>query len=435
MAEDKGFFAVEKELNKADYVIADYFFETFWEPEKAAIELCKEQSTALWSLAGNPGMDLREKHGAKILGIKVGAVKEKPLTNAFLAVKPEGKKFSSGIMRIAHPIINFGYRLPNLLTTLIGEGTFNASSFTAIKLVNVEFPESFLKKFQGPKFGLDGVRKKLNVSKRPLFCGVIKPNVGLKVDDFARIAYQGLKGGLDIVKDDELMSDTGYSATKERAQKVMQGLFRAEEETGEKKLYVCNITDEVDKILELHDLVVSLGGNAVMLNAFPVGLSCIRMLAKKTRVPIVSHFVSMDSITRSSFFGVSYHVMTLLQRIAGADLIITPGVAERMATTQEDFKANINACLAKMPGIKESVPAFGGGDWAGTIKQSFDLLKTKDFCLVVGSGAFGHPKGPESGAKSLRQAWQAIEEKKDLKEFAESHIELKQALEFFGKKK
>jgi len=432
---DKGFFAEENKLDKKDYVIADYFFETFWEPEKAAIELCKEQSTALWSLAGNPGIDLRKKHGAKILGIKVDAVKEKPLTNAFLAVNPAGKRFSSGIMRIAHPIINFGYRLPNLLTALIGEGTFNASSFTAIKLVKVEFPESFLKRFSGPKFGLKGIRKKLNVKERPLFCGVVKPNVGLNAKDFSRIAFEALKGGLDIVKDDELMNDSSYSSTEERVQAVMQGLFKAEQETGEKKLYVCNITDEVDKILELHDLVVSLHGNAVMLNAFPVGLSGIRMLAKKTKVPIVSHFVSMDALARSRFFGAAYPVMTLLQRIAGADMIITPGVAERMSTTQEDFKENITACLKELPGVNECLPAFGGGDWAGTIKKPFELLGTKDFCLVVGSGAFGHPKGPEAGAKSLRLAWQAIDENKGIEEFAEKHIELKQALEFFGKKK
>ncbi|MBI5884688.1 ribulose 1,5-bisphosphate carboxylase, partial [archaeon] len=361
----------------------------------------------------------------KILGIKIQAVNEKPLTNAFLAGNFEGKKFSSGVMRIAHPIINFGFKLPNLLTALIGEGTFNASSFTAIKLVNIEFPERFLKAFDGPKFGLQGLRKILKVKERPLFCGVIKPNVGLNAGDFAGIAYQGLKGGLDIVKDDELISDTGYSATKERAQKVMQGLFKAEEETGEKKLYVCNITDEVDKILELHDIVAGLGGNAVMLNAFPTGLSSIRMLSKKTKVPIVSHFVSMDAMTRSRFFGVSYPVMTLLERIAGADLIITPGIAERMATTSEDFKGNIDACLKELNNVKPCFPAFGGGDWAGTLKNSFDAAGLKDFCLVVGSGAFGHPKGPEAGAKSLRQAWQAIEEGKSIEEFAESHEELR----------
>ena len=82
-------------------------------------------------------------------------------------------------VKIAHPHGNFGPRLPNLLTAACGEGTFFSPGITVIKLLNIEFPDTFLNHFQGPKFGIKGLRDILGVYDRPLFLGVIKPNIGL----------------------------------------------------------------------------------------------------------------------------------------------------------------------------------------------------------------------------------------------------------------
>ena len=99
----------------------------------------------------------------------------------------------------------------------------------------------------------------------------------------AELAYQGAKGGLDFIKDDELIADTTYNSLKDRVKAVTAALKRAEEETGEKTMYAFNITDRMDRIRELHDIVVEGGGNCVMINAATAGLEAMRELAEYTR--------------------------------------------------------------------------------------------------------------------------------------------------------
>lgn len=239
---------------------------------------------------------------------------------------------------------------------------------------------------------------------------------------------------MDVAKDDEMLGDTEYSPLKKRLEEVMQKLFKAEDKTGEKKLFLANITDEVDKLEELHDMVASYGSTAIMLNAFPVGLSAARMIAKKTKVPLFSHFDFIAAFSRIPYFGVSSELVTKIERLAGFDAIIMPGFGDRMKTPEGEVKANVQACLYDMKGIEKSLPVPGGSDWAGTLKPIYDKVKTIDFAMVPGRGVFNHPQGPEGGARSLRQAWEAIEKNKSIEEYAKSHVELGKAIEAFGKK-
>jgi len=75
------------------------------------------------------------------------------------------------------------------LTVALGEGAFYSPGIATIKLMDIKFPESFLDHFEGPKFGIQGLRGMLQVYDRPIFFGVVKPNIGLSPDAFAELAY------------------------------------------------------------------------------------------------------------------------------------------------------------------------------------------------------------------------------------------------------
>jgi len=417
-----------EEIDGKKYALFTYLIETTLEPKSAAATLCREQSTALWNRVGVKE-DFRPEHGAKVIGLDVLGESEKPNIELFV----KGKKYYRAKVKIAHPTINFGPKLPNLITAAAGEGAFFCHGINTIKLIDVQLPAEFTKKFEGPKFGIAGIRKELGVNGRPLFVGVVKPNVGLKPKDFAQLAYEGLLGGLDFAKDDEMISDVEYSPTKERLEAVMEKVYKAEDKTGEKKMYLVNITDEVYRLEELHDMVAEHKGHtAVMLNVFTVGLSAARMIARKAKVPLFSHFDFISTFTRIPFYGVSSELITKIQRLAGCDAIIMPGFGERMMTTESEVKANAKACLYEMPGIKKCLPIPGGSDWAGTLRGMHEKLGTTDFAMVPGRGVFGHPMGAEAGARSLRQAWEAIEKGVSEKEYAKTHLELRKAYEAFG---
>ena len=286
--------------------------------------------------------------------------------------------------------------------------------------MDIEFPESFLGHFEGPKFGVQGLRDKLEVYDRPLFFGVVKPNIGLSPDDFAELAYQSWLGGLDIAKDDEMLSDVPWSPLAERAEKAGKARLKAEEITGEKKIYLANITDEVDQLINLHDLAVERGANALMINGMTTGLSAIRMLRKHSRAPLVAHFDFIAPLTHIAYFGVHAKVMTKLQRLAGFDVIIFPGFGARMKTPDEEVLQSVQECLQPWGHLKPVLPVPAGSQWAASTAMLYQRLGTIDFGIVPGRAVFAHPMGPKGGAASLRQAWDAVAAGQSLEEYAQT---------------
>ncbi len=427
-SDKQGFFADQTELAMEKYLIFEYYFESTVDPTEAAAHLCQEQSTAQWKRVG-VDEDLRDRFGAKVIELEVLKELSSP---SYCLPQDAGKRAHACIVRIAHPHGNFGPKLPNILTAAGGEGAFYSPGISVIKLLDIEFPDKFLQAFEGPKFGISGLRDILGVHDRPLFFGVIKPNIGLPPEPFAELAYQAWLGGVDIAKDDEMLCDVDWSPLSKRAQLLGAARRKSEQQTGEKKIYLANITDEVDRLIELHDIAVDAGANAVMVNGMTTGLSAVRMLRKHARVPLVGHFDFIAPFTQIPFYGVHSKLITKVQRMVGFDSIIMPGFGERMKTGDEEVLENVQQCLKPMGHLKATLPVPAGSQWAGSTHKLYQKLGTIDFGIVPGRGVFGHPMGPRAGAASLRQGWEAVQKNLSMEEYAGGHPELKAAIEAFS---
>lgn len=423
-----GFYSDASALDPEAHLILDYRIECTGDPRVAAAHLCSEQSTAQWRRV-DVDEDYRPRFAAKVLDLEVEAELS---GTSYPLLPPVDGPVSVCRVRIAHPHANFGPRIPNLLSAILGEGPFFAPDVALIKLLDIQCPDSFLAAFEGPQFGLDGLRERWQIHHRPFFFGVIKPNIGLDPESFAELGRQGWLGGLDVAKDDEMLADPDWSPIARRSALLGAARQRAEQETGEHKVYLANITDEVERLLPLHDLVVANGANAVMVNALPVGLSAVRMLRKQAQVPLVAHFPLIAASTRMPYFGVHTRVWTKLQRLAGFDVVIMPGFGPRMMTAEDEVLECIAACVEPMGAIKPCLPVPGGSDSAVTLPGVHERVGSADFGFVPGRGVFGHPMGPRGGAASLRQAWEAIAAGVPLAEHAAQHPELAAALGAFG---
>jgi ribulose-bisphosphate carboxylase large chain len=428
-AEDaRGFFADPAALEPDDHLLLDYVIECSGDPELAAAHLCSEQSTAQWRRVG-VDEDYRPRFAAKVVHLTVEAELPGP---SYPLDPPVTGPMQRCRVTIAHPHRNFGPRLPNLLSAVLGEGAFFAPGIPLVKLLDIRFPDGFLAAFDGPRFGIAGLRELWDIHDRPFFFGVIKPNIGLPPEPFADIGHQGWLGGLDIAKDDEMLADPDWSPLAERSALLGAARREAERQTGVPKVYLANITDEVDRLIPLHDLAVANGANAVMVNALPVGLSGVRMLRRHATVPLVAHFPFIAAMSRLPAHGVHTQVMTKLQRLAGFDVVIMPGFGPRMMTSEAEVMANIAACTEPMGAIKPVLPVPGGSDSAVTLPGVHRRVGSPDFGFVPGRGVFGHPLGPRGGAASLRQAWDAIAAGTPLAEHARHHPELAAAIDTFG---
>lgn len=427
-ADIPGFFADARDLDLERYLILEYSFECVGDPRTAAAHFCSEQSTAQWRRVG-VDEDLRERFAAKVLDLQVEA--RRTALSHPVDCAADGPVHQCRV-QVAHPHQNFGPRLPNLLSAVCGEGTFFSPGIPIVKLLDIRFPDSYLARFDGPRFGIQGIRELLQAYERPIFFGVIKPNIGLPPEAFSEAGYQGWVGGLDVAKDDEMLADMDWCSLERRSALLGQARRKAEEVTGRRKIYLANITDEVDRLCDLHDLAVGNGANAVLVNAMPVGLSAVRMLRRHARVPLIAHFPFIAAFSRMPSYGIHSRVITKLQRLAGFDAVIMPGFGDRMMTPEDEVLANVEACVEPMGGIRPCLPVPGGSDWAGTLEKVYRKLGSVDFGFVPGRGVFGHPMGPRSGAASIRQAWDAARQGVAIEQRARTRPELRAAIATFG---
>lgn len=397
------FFSSRAELNAQEYLELDYTFECSGDPHLAAAHLCAEQSTAQWARVG-VDEDFRPRFAAKV--IEFGSQR----IDAYSLPVPgtSGTDLHRVRVTVAHPIGNFGARIPNLLSAVLGEGVFHVPRVPIVRLEDIRLPDSYSAQFPGPQFGVQGIRDLLGVHDRPVFIGVVKPNIGLAPTDFAAIAEEAWMGGLDVAKDDEMLADIDWSPLRERALAMKAARRRAEAATGSHKLYLANVTDEVSRLIELHDVALEAGAGALLLNVLPVGLSALRMLREHSRLPIFTHFPMLAALTRVPGFGVHSRVLTRLQRLCGADAVILPGFGERMMMSDDEVRGNLRACLDPMGALKPALPVPGGGDSAETLPRVYAKVGHREFGFVCGRGVFAHAEGPRGGAASLHTAWSEL---------------------------
>ena len=334
------------------------------------------------------------------------------------------------VAQIAFPQINFRPQIPMLLSTVIG----NISMIGRLKLLDLAFPASFVSSFGGPKFGVKGIRELLNIPKRPLLCNMIKPCTGIPPEVGAKLFYEAAVGGVDIVKDDELLADASFSRIEDRVKAFMAEEERAYEEKGERTLYAVNVTDRVDRILENAQRALEAGANCLMLNYLTTGISALRMLAEESsiQVPILAHLDFAGTMYESQDSGMSSHlVLGKLPRLAGADAVVYPCPYAKFRFMREK---HIKIALAhRMPlfHLKPIFPMPGGGVHQGMVPVFMEDLGT-DWIMGAGGAVHGHPMGATAGAIACRQAIDAMMENVPLEVAVKKHRELKAAIDAWG---
>ena len=334
------------------------------------------------------------------------------------------------IFQLAYPAVNFGPQIPMLLSTVIG----NISMSGKLKLLDLQFPKSFLESFQGPKFGTQGIRELLDIPDRPLLNNMIKPCTGYTPEVGAKIFSQAIRGGVDIVKDDELIADPPFCPMEERIKLYMAEAKRHYEETGNKVLFTVNITDRADKVKDNAKRALDAGANALMINYLTVGISALQGLAEdpEIKVPILAHLDFAGTMYESPYSGISsYLVLGKLARLAGADMVVYPSPFGKFPFLKERYLQIGHHLLGKWLHIKPAFPMPGGGVMHAMVPAIIRDLG-KDCILGAGGAIHGHPMGPVAGGKAMRQAIDATLQGITLQEAAEQHPELKSAIEAWG---
>jgi len=408
-----------------DYIIASYFYRSA--PGEDVYE--KARSFAVGQTIGTwvpvPGVThrMKQKHGGRVVNIYDMPPAE------LITDQPE---CSSHIIQIAFPDENFMPQFPMLYTTLLGN---DVSTSAQVKLVDIKFSNKFLKAFSGPKFGASGVYNYLNLEKRPIVLNMIKPCLGYSPAEGAEIFKKIALGGVDIIKDDELLADTKYSPTTERVRLYAQAAKEVKEITGHETIYCTNITDRFDRCLENAYRAIDAGAKMLMLNFVAAGLSTLQALAENSKitVPILAHYAGAGAMTESPYSGISSPLLLgKFARLAGADMCLLSSPYSTYPLLKTRYMQIADNQMLPLGNLMPTLPVIGGGVHPNSAEKIVGDLG-KEVVLAVGGAILGHPNGPTEGAKAIMQAAEALGKGIKLSEISKKagYESLKLALEIW----
>lgn len=341
-----------------------------------------------------------------------------------------GSKRKKGLLKISYPSANFSNDIPAILTTVFGKLSLDGE----IKLVDLEFDKQLEQRFPGPKYGISGIRDILGIHNRPLVMSIFKGVLGKDLSFFKQQLYEQALGGVDLVKDDEILFENPLTPFEERIKAAKEVLNSVEERTGEKTLYAVNLTGRTSGLRDKARRAAELGANALLFNVLSYGPDVLQELAedKEIPLPIMAHPALSGAIGSSALYGISYSVLLgKLLRYAGADLVLFPSPYGSVALERSETLSIAESLTTESIALKKAFPVPSAGIHPGLTPVLFNDFGI-DSVINAGGGIHGHPDGAAGGARAFRQAVDAVIKGEDFEDYADTHSELQKALELWG---
>lgn len=362
--------------------------------ERAAAAFAEGQTIGTWTPVPGITDEMRERHGGLVVELRDLDPAE------WVAGEPaEG---SDRLLRVAFPTVNFGPQFPMLLTTVLGN---DPSTSIAARLVDIEVPATWAAGFPGPAHGIAGWRRLTGVRDRPIVINMIKPCTGYPPEIGARFVEESARGGVDLIKDDELLGDPSFARAADRARAYVAVLDRVADETGHRARYVANVTTRADRQLDVARAALDGGADALMINGLATGLDSVQALAEAgLGVPILVHTAGIETFTTAVAGGYGHRLLLgRLARLAGADAVLssTPWAPRPLA--RERFLAVLDGCRDGWLDLRPILPMVGGGVTAAHIR---DIVAAGGIDLMIGVGGAiqGHPDGTSAGGRAVMAA-------------------------------
>src|SRR6186713_1915379 len=409
-------------------ITATYYIETPYAPEKAAAVLAGEQSSGTYVAVPGETEELKQRFAARVESVELLETVNEP---AIPGATSEDGKYHRAIVKVSWSIENFGYNLPVMVSTLQGN-LYEITQFTGLKLMDIDLPSSFGEQYAGPAFGIDGCRKLTGVKDRPLIGTIIKPSIGLSVQQTAGIVKTLVEAGIDFIKDDELLSSSANSNFNDRVDAVMKVIDAHADKTGRKVMYAFNISGEVDEMLQRYEKIANSGGMCAMVSINSVGLSATKKICDQRQLVIHAHRNGWGMLTRHPLLGIDFKAYQKLWRIAGVDQLHVNGIQNKFWESDDSVVNSMEACLTKMYDHKTVLPVVSSGQWGGQAFETYKRTNTTDLLYMAGGGIMAHPLGPAAGVKALQQAWEAAVEGLTLESAAKNYNEFGASVAKFG---
>jgi len=378
------------------------------DPVEATAAVAGESSTATWTVVWTDLLTACDIYRAK-------AYRVDPVPGAsdqyFGYIAYECELFEEG-------------SLANITASIIGN-VFGFKAVKALRLEDMRIPYAYLKTFQGPATGVIVERERLNQFGRPLLGATVKPKLGLSGRNYGRVVYEGLKGGLDFLKDDENINSQPFMRWRERFLYVQEGITRASAATGEVKGSYLNVTaGTMEEVYERAQYAKELGTIIIMIDLVMgyTAIQSIALWARKNDLILHLHRAGNSTYARQKNHGINFRVICKWMRMAGVDHIHAGTVVGKLEgdplmvkgfyNTLLDVKTDVTLSQGLFfaqdwASLRKCMPVASGGIHCGQLHQLLNYLGD-DVVLQFGGGTIGHPDGIQAGATANRVALEAM---------------------------
>jgi len=362
------------------------------------------------------------------------------------------------LMKIAYPndlfdrnIIDGRAMLASFLTLTIGNNQ-GMGDVEYAKMYDFWMPPEYLRLYDGPATDISDLWRVLG---RPVTDGgfivgtIIKPKLGLRPLPFAKAAYDFWLGG-DFIKNDEPQGNQVFARLKETITAVADSMRRAQDDTGEAKLFSANITaDDYREMIARGEFILETFAEnadhvAFLVDGYVAGPTAITTSRRYFPGQYLHyHRAGHGAVTSpQTQRGYTAFVLAKMARLQGASGIHVGTMSHGKMEGERDDR-NIAYMIERdsadgpyfhqeWQGMRPTTPIVSGGMNALRLPGFFENLGHSNLILTAGGGSYGHLDGAAAGAKSLRQAEQCWREGADPIAFAQDHFEFARAFESFA---
>jgi ribulose-bisphosphate carboxylase large chain len=364
---------------------------------------------------------------------------------------------SQELIKLAYPvelfdrnIIDGRAMIASFLTLAIGNNQ-GMGDVEYAKIHDFYVPPDFLRLFDGPATTISSLWRVLG---RPHENGgfivgtIVKPKLGLRPHPFANACYDFWLGG-DFIKNDEPQGNQIFAPLKKTIPLVADAMRRAQDDTGEAKLFSANITaDDHYEMVARGEFILDTFGEfadhvAFLVDGYVAGAAAVTTARRQFPQQYLHyHRAGHGAVTSpQSKRGYTAFVHCKMARLQGASGIHTGTMsfgkmegeaADRaIAYMLEQDSADGPYFHQEWHGMNPTTPIISGGMNALRIPEFFKNLGHSNVIMTAGGGSYGHIDGAAAGAKSMRQAEQCWKDGADIFEFAREHQEFARAFDSF----
>jgi ribulose-bisphosphate carboxylase large chain len=255
----------------------------------------------------------------------------------------------------------------------------NTSLHTDVVLHDVEIPATLQAVFGGPRHGIAGLRRRLDIPHRAFTASALKPQ-GMSPEQLGALAGRFAQGGLDFIKDDHGLADQDYSRFAARIRACAAAIGHAARQTGHPTRYIPSLTGNLGQLREQALLARDEGVDSVMLAPMVSGFSQVQAL--------VADFPDMAFFAHPSMGGLRIAPELLIGKLfplIGFDAVVFPSHGGRFGYTPAVCRTLARNARNPAHGARAALPVPAGGMTIDRTGEILDFYGADTMLLIGGN--------------------------------------------------